>query len=195
VEKGGKTPQLRIVLLAQNCHRGERILRVALTPRNSRALEIPETILLEVPLQSAAVTAVFETRRMALREGALDFDLEARVRIRSLGWRVRLRRGISPKSKWLEPAQTLMHLPNPFMLAVHVAMTRNSFDQAPEILAAQEAPEPYPWPTDPVQPVWNPGTGWMLSGAARDWICQMSGRLAQMLEQGTPLPMSDGEGL
>jgi hypothetical protein len=191
----GKSPQARILVLAQNCHRGERELTITLLPRNPRGLGTSEPVVLEISLKDSGVMLAFETRPLALREGAMEFDLQVRVRIKTLGWRTRLRRGISPKSKWLEPAQMLIHAHNPVFMVAHLATARRNPEQAPLTLAAQETPEPHPWPAEKVVPVWGPKSGWVLGGPARDWMGQWSESLARAISSGARLPMRDGEGL
>ncbi len=191
----GEAPQARILVLAQNCHGGERELIVSLTPRYPRALGSPDPVVLEIPLKESGAMLAFETRPVVLREGALEFDLRARVRIKTLGWRTRLRRGTSPKSKWLEPAQMLIHAHNPVFMAAHLATARKNPHQAPLTLAALEAPEPHAWPAEKVATVWGPKSGWVLAGPSRDWMSRWSQPLARAIQSGAILPMRDGEGL
>jgi hypothetical protein len=189
----GKTPYVRVLVLAQNNHRGKRDLTVTLNPRNPQALDPSGPLEIHIPLDDSGVAVAFESRRLALREGALEFDLLARVRVTTMGTRTRLRRGSSPKAKWLEPAKSLIHLHNPVFALADMVVRRQERDQAPVTLIAQEATEPHPWPSERVHHVWTPEEGWMQAGLARDWLCQWSERLARTTQLGTPLPMRDGE--
>jgi hypothetical protein len=181
-------------VLAQNNHRGKRDLTVTLIPRNPQALDPSGPLEITIPLDDSGVAVAFESRRLILREGALEFDLQARVMIKTMGTRTRLRRGSSPKAKWLEPAKSLIHLHNPVFALADMVVRRKEQDQAPVTLIAQEAAEPHLWPTEPVYHVWSPKAGWMQASPARDWLCQWSKRLADAINLGHPLPMHDGEG-
>ncbi len=189
----GKTPYVRVLVLAQNNHRGKRDLTVTLIPRNPQTMDPAGPLEITIPLDDSGVAVAFDSRRLVLREGALEFDLLARVRIATMGTRTRLRRGSSPKSKWLEPAKTLIHLHNPVFALADMVVHRKDRDQAPVTFIAQEAMEPYPWPSERVHHVWSPEAGWTQAGLARDWLCQWSERLSGAIREGIPLPMRDGE--
>jgi len=189
----GKTPYVRVLVLAQNNHRGKRELTVTLIPRNLRTVDPSGPLEITIPLEDSGAAVAFESRRLVLREGALEFDLMARVRITTMGTRTRLRRGISPQSKWLEPAKTLIQLHHPAFALADMVVRQKDRDQAPVTLIAQEPTEPHPWPLERVHHVWSPEAGWMQAGPARDWLCQWSERLAGAIRLGIPLPMRDGE--
>lgn len=189
----GKAPNVRVLVLAQNNHRGKRDLTVTLIPRNQQALDPVGPLEVTIPLDDSGVAIGFESRRLMLREGALDFDLRARVKVTKIGARTRLRRGASPKSKWLEPAKAIIHLHNPLFAVADMVIHRNEPNLAPVTLNAQNTMEPHPWPSERIHHVWSPEAGWMQEGPARDWLCQWSDRLAGAIQVGTPLPMFDGE--
>jgi len=189
----GPQPMARVVALAQNCHRGERSLILALLPKKREALEGDGPFYLSFELKDAEAVAIFDSRPLRLREGVLEFDFKAQVQVQRSGWRVRFRHGFSPKSKWVEPAMLVASIHSPLHGVIHMATHRKHRDDAPVTLVAQQTPDPLPWPQERVHTVWDAKNRWVLSGASKDWMCLISQPYGDAVRSGGELPKKDGQ--
>jgi hypothetical protein len=181
------SPELRLVILAQSCYLGTRILRLDLPPKYSDPFE-GEPIRPEVKLEGGRAVMALVRRKIREWPDKVLFDVKVSVDVESSGARIRRRRGWAPETTTKQMAEFFTVVHSPIHLAIW-ALNNAPQKEAPLVLHRITQLEKMEWPSEEVQPVWVPNSGWQLKGTAHSLMSRISEAYGQVADSSGALKL------
>ncbi|HLY11588.1 MAG TPA: hypothetical protein VKW04_19965 [Planctomycetota bacterium] len=171
---GPSTPAFRVLLFAQNCHRGSRILNLDLIAKYGSPLYGEEPLRFRVQLGDAGVLMGLATRALSPGPTKGLFEVKASVQVKTSGSRVRSRRGLAPETALMEVAEVMAVAHHPIHSLLSAAVPQGQKKEAPVVLERIPELDLAPWPPEPQTALWSRSSGWQVKGPAHDLLARVS---------------------